>query len=256
VAQQYVIAYDGSNLYWQVNNWKIDPNSSNALTLIINDWADLVGVSGHKVPAGWRLIISLANDGDGNITGATFSVVDPKGNNPGKHSISIGKKNQAPIMAFEMVLIGPGNSRECHPLFRRRSVPIPRVQRSQCFAQYPYWLRRVKPDPGVGEHAVRIDQRGSEQCAYAELFPGSGGSVTGSARLRSKSSTPHSGPEVDHRIPRLLPGADRFSGYAIIANALSEHCGPRIFQFRGSGRLTAHQSSVDRSGSGTARHRN
>ena len=110
VAQQYVIGYNGGSLYWQVNNWKNDPNSSQGLTWIILEHDDLAGVAGHKVPAGWRLIISLANDGDGNITGATFSVVDPNGNNPGKHSISISKKDQAPIMAFEMVLIGPGNS--------------------------------------------------------------------------------------------------------------------------------------------------
>jgi hypothetical protein len=29
IAQQYVVGYDGSNLYWQVNNWKIDPKISN-----------------------------------------------------------------------------------------------------------------------------------------------------------------------------------------------------------------------------------
>jgi hypothetical protein len=109
VAQQYVIGYDGSNLYGQVNNWKIDPNDPSKFDVLINDSAALATVSGQRLPAGWRLLISLGNDGNGNITGATFSVVDPKGNNAGKHSTSIGKSDQAPIMGFEMVLVGPGN---------------------------------------------------------------------------------------------------------------------------------------------------
>jgi hypothetical protein len=104
-----VIGYDGSNLYGQVNNWKIDPNDPSKFDVLINDSAALATVSGQRLPAGWRLLISLGNDGNGNITGATFSVVDPKGNNAGKHSTSIGKSDQAPIMGFEMVLVGPGN---------------------------------------------------------------------------------------------------------------------------------------------------
>jgi hypothetical protein len=110
VAQQYVIGYDGSSLYWQVNNWKLDPKNPKQFDVLILEGGDLTGVGGHKLPAGWQLLISLDNDGNGNITGATFSVVDPKGNNPGKHSTSIGKSKQAPIMGFEMVLVGPGNS--------------------------------------------------------------------------------------------------------------------------------------------------
>jgi hypothetical protein len=110
VAQQYVIGYDGSNLYGQVNNWKADPNNSNGFDSIINDQSNLTGVSGHKLPAGWQLIIALDNDGTGKITGAHFYAVDPHGNNAGSQSISVGKSDQSPIMGFEMVLVGPGNS--------------------------------------------------------------------------------------------------------------------------------------------------
>jgi hypothetical protein len=60
VAQQYVIGYNGSSLFWQVNNWKVDPSSSNDFTVLINDYADLAKVLGHKVPAGyWRDASSL-----------------------------------------------------------------------------------------------------------------------------------------------------------------------------------------------------
>ena len=110
VAQQYVIGCHGNDLFGQVNNWKNDPNKpSGNFDVLINEVVGLTSVSGHTLAAGWRLLISLGNDGNGNITGATFSVVNPKGNNAGKQSISIGKANQAPIMGFELVLVGPGS---------------------------------------------------------------------------------------------------------------------------------------------------
>ena len=110
VAQQYVIGCHGNDVFGQVNNWKTDPNKpSGNFDVLINEVVGLTSVSGHTLAAGWRLLISLGNDGNGNITGATFSVVNPKGNNAGKQSIAIGKANQAPIMGFELVLVGPGS---------------------------------------------------------------------------------------------------------------------------------------------------
>jgi len=109
VAQQYVMGCRGGTVFGQVNNWKVDPKDPNKFDQLINDEADLSSVSGHKMSTGWRLVISLSNDSSGNITGATFLAINPKGNNAGKQSISIGKSNQAPIMGLEMVLVGPGN---------------------------------------------------------------------------------------------------------------------------------------------------
>jgi hypothetical protein len=108
--QQYVVALFSSELIGAVDNWPISgPN-------IINDFFNLTGTpSTNRLPAGWQIRISLQNDSQGNITGATYVVIDSQGNtkaNATKTLTSISgvtAADIAPITAFELNLVGPVN---------------------------------------------------------------------------------------------------------------------------------------------------
>ena len=82
------------------------------------------GVNG--VPAGFKLAISLGTDGNSNVNSATFSVTDPNSNNGKPYSTQIAPLGKpldgslppalqgpvtdadfAPILAFQLVLVGP-----------------------------------------------------------------------------------------------------------------------------------------------------
>jgi len=80
--------------------------------LLIRGGEDLLSLPSIKIPAGYKLQISLANDNNGNVTGATFAVVDNQGKT---HSVTQELKSMkkfspadlAPIVAFELNLVGP-----------------------------------------------------------------------------------------------------------------------------------------------------
>jgi hypothetical protein len=108
--QQYVVALFSSELIGAVDNWPISgPN-------IINNFFNLTGTpNANRLPAGWRIRISLQNDNQGNITGASYVVIDNSGNtraNVTKTLTSISgvtAADIAPITAFELNLVGPVN---------------------------------------------------------------------------------------------------------------------------------------------------
>ena len=107
--QQYVIALIGGELIGAVDNWPISgPN-------IINDFFNLTPLPNLTVPAGYQLTISLENDQNGNVTGATYIVIDDSGNilaNVTQNLLSIGgvtSADLAPIVAFELNFVGPVN---------------------------------------------------------------------------------------------------------------------------------------------------
>jgi hypothetical protein len=108
--QQYVVALFSSELIGAVDNWPVSgPN-------IINDFFNLTGTpNANRLPAGWRITISLQNDNQGNITGASYVVIDNSGNtraNVTKTLTSISgvtAADIAPITAFELNLVGPVN---------------------------------------------------------------------------------------------------------------------------------------------------
>jgi hypothetical protein len=108
--QQYVVALFSSELIGAVDNWPVSgPN-------IINDFFNLTGTpNANRLPAGWQIRISLQNDGHGNITGASYVVIDNLGNtkaNVTKTLTSISgvtAADIAPITAFELNLVGPVN---------------------------------------------------------------------------------------------------------------------------------------------------
>jgi hypothetical protein len=73
----------------------------------------LATLPSQKLPAGYQLKISLQNDSSGNITGATYRVVDNNGKTVGNQTITLLSLNLvsggkvtaadlAPIVAFQM----------------------------------------------------------------------------------------------------------------------------------------------------------
>ncbi len=117
VWQQYVIGFDGTNLYAQINNWNPAPiaNNPNALAYFINEKSNLCVPAGG-VTAGWNLHVQLTTDTDARVTGATFTATDPTGAQKGRiswdlaHDLGVVDANICPIVAYEVDLVGPGNS--------------------------------------------------------------------------------------------------------------------------------------------------
>jgi hypothetical protein len=108
--QQYVISVFGSQVVGAVDNWPLAGDN------IINDFFDMVSLPSDGIAAGYVLKITLSNDSRNNVTGATYVVIDDRGK-----TISTVKKTLtdfsgvtsadiAPIIAFELNLVGPVNS--------------------------------------------------------------------------------------------------------------------------------------------------
>jgi hypothetical protein len=106
--QQYVIVLSGSELSGWVDNWPISGNN------LINQQSNLTSAP-NKVPAGYRLAISLENDENGNVTGVTYVVIDNSGTtlaNVTQNLLSlpgVTSADLAPIVAFELNLVGTAN---------------------------------------------------------------------------------------------------------------------------------------------------
>ncbi len=108
--QQYVMALFGSEVIGAVDNWPVTGKN------IINSFFNLQSMPGAKIPAGYQLKMTLQNDAKGNITGAVYSIIDNNGNslaNVTKTLTSLSgvtAADLAPIVAFELNLVGPVNS--------------------------------------------------------------------------------------------------------------------------------------------------
>jgi hypothetical protein len=82
--QQYVITMDPQGtLYAAVDNWTY---SAGHVHQLINYFPSIGSLPNATLPAGYTLTISLQNDGNGNITGASYNVNDGSG-----HSIASTK---------------------------------------------------------------------------------------------------------------------------------------------------------------------
>lgn len=107
--QQYVIAVlNAAELTAGIDNWPVSGSN------IINHCFSLCPLGGaNTIPAGYRLTISLHNDATGNITGATYVVVDHAGitqasvTTPLLSIPHVTEADLAPIVAFELNLVGP-----------------------------------------------------------------------------------------------------------------------------------------------------
>ena len=107
--QQYLIALFGSELIGMVDNWPLTGDN------IINDLFNLTSMPSSKIPAGYKLKISLQNATNGNVTGATYHVTDDQGNTVANRTLTlqsisgVSSADLAPIIAFELNLVGPIN---------------------------------------------------------------------------------------------------------------------------------------------------
>ncbi len=106
--QQYVVGVSGNNVYWQVNNWE------SLTTIVINQSANFATLTNGKLLAGSKITVALRTDVDDHVNGATFSMTDPQGHSMGSHFVDLASLLKpvelAPIAAFELNLVGPGNS--------------------------------------------------------------------------------------------------------------------------------------------------
>ena len=110
-SDNYTLATSGNGeLMGMIDNWPVTgPN-------IINNIFGVATLANHEIPSGYNLVISLVNDGTGNVVGVNFSVTDNSGNLLGNVSQQLesdvdGTPAQvAPIVAFELNLVGPINS--------------------------------------------------------------------------------------------------------------------------------------------------
>lgn len=104
-AQQYVIGLRDGEIIGQIDNWKVDKK-----TEVYNSVVNLQNSPSPKtIPAGYKLRIILSNDAIGNITGATFAVYDGTGAVAGSQTIILPAADIAPIVAFQMNLVGPAS---------------------------------------------------------------------------------------------------------------------------------------------------
>lgn len=120
VWQQYIIGVGGTTLRCAANNWTAASLSG---TQTINSPALLLATLANPnvIPAGTTLSIELTNDSAGNVTGAIFNCT------PGGKTQAITLKDLtlasggpvttadlAPIVAFELNLVGPGDLKHAH----------------------------------------------------------------------------------------------------------------------------------------------
>jgi hypothetical protein len=110
--QQYGMAVlNDAEITGFVDNWPWNPLGA---PNIINDFFSLSALSSaNTLPAGYQLTITLANDADGNVTGATYIVVDRQNVTRAEVQLSLlaiaPAADIAPIIAFELDLVGPDN---------------------------------------------------------------------------------------------------------------------------------------------------
>ena len=104
--QQYVLALWGTDIKGWINNYYATGD--------IDDYFTLASVPNAAIlPAGYKLGISLQNDASGNVTGVTYAVTDNQGNTLANvtttlESIGVTAAEMAPIVAFELDVVGPG----------------------------------------------------------------------------------------------------------------------------------------------------
>jgi hypothetical protein len=111
--QQFVIDFSGNELQWVINLFSgtgqlTSPKGAGA--------GNLAMLSSSKVPAGYQLKISPQSDSKGNISGATFVVIDDHGKVLANSTESltsladpVPSADLSPIVAFEFNLVGPGD---------------------------------------------------------------------------------------------------------------------------------------------------
>jgi hypothetical protein len=110
--QQYVIGLRGNNLMYNVESFPV--NSAQSLLNVGVD--NIASLPSSMIPAGYQLKITLLSDSNnGNVVQANFNVLDNEGNvvanveQPITAVSGATEADWAPIVAFELDLVGPDN---------------------------------------------------------------------------------------------------------------------------------------------------
>jgi hypothetical protein len=114
--QQYVLGLRGNNIMYNVEGFAVDPeNPQQSLYNVGID--NIASLPSSMIPAGYQLTIQLLCDNsNGNITQANFIVLDNEKNvvvNMGQPVTGVygaSEADLAPIVAFELNLVGPEDS--------------------------------------------------------------------------------------------------------------------------------------------------
>jgi len=136
VWQQYVLTFvpsatssGSATINWMIDNWPSDAYRQllkiKSTSDLINQQKFLLSVPGSSttLPAGYKFTIALANDTNNNITGVTYTAADNQGDTAntglitleglqvsnGTPSQKIGPGGIAPILAFELNVVGEDN---------------------------------------------------------------------------------------------------------------------------------------------------
>ena len=108
VWQQFVVELGGTELIGGVNAYELNPSPPPGPKFIpvYLSPTNLLSLPSVKIPAGYKIKLTLANDASNNITGVTFLVIDNLGNTLANQWLPV-PADPAPIIALEMNLIGP-----------------------------------------------------------------------------------------------------------------------------------------------------
>jgi hypothetical protein len=98
--QQYVVELGGTELVGGVNGYQTDGSPAYL------GKSNLLSLSSVKIPAGYKIKLTLGYDASDNVTGVTFLVIDNSGSTVVNQWLAV-PGDPAPIIAFEMNLVGP-----------------------------------------------------------------------------------------------------------------------------------------------------
>lgn len=101
--------------YWDIGAWMACGGCINSQTVPVNvlTWLnppiDPLILRASTIPKGSVFEIDLANDDNGNVSGAAFTFTDNEGNTA-TQTIPIDPVNRCPIVAFQVNVVGADNS--------------------------------------------------------------------------------------------------------------------------------------------------
>jgi hypothetical protein len=121
--QQYILTVftNPAKINWQVDNWGLNLSDN-----IINSSGTLASLASGTIPAGFKFWINLNTDGNNNVVSVDFSInqnntlttetiqltslylISQQTGNP--TTTKVGASDLAPIVAFELNLVGPDGS--------------------------------------------------------------------------------------------------------------------------------------------------
>jgi Ricin-type beta-trefoil lectin domain-like len=97
--QQYVVELKGTELVAGINTYNGNTLSSGSFPY------SLTPVPSVAIPKGYKIKITLTNDGSGNVSSVTFVVIDSAGKTLASYTET--PVVQTPIVAFDLNLVGP-----------------------------------------------------------------------------------------------------------------------------------------------------